>query len=64
MNEQSNNTNAAFMEITSKKPETQDKKILAVEEKIKKMSSDSDNTEQLISKIEALHKDISTSFPG
>lgn len=64
MNEQTNNTHAAFMEVTSKKIEVQDKKIVAIEEKIK---SNPDNTEmihQLIGTIDGLRKDVKASrFP-
>jgi hypothetical protein len=63
MNEQSNNTNAAFMEITSQKLDTQDKKIHAVEEKIKNISTDSDLTRDLLSKMEELRKEVSVSLP-
>ena len=62
MNEQINNTNAAFMEITSKKLDTQDKKIVAVEEKIKNITTDADLHKNIISKIEELRKEISVSF--
>jgi len=58
MNEQTNNTNAAFMEVTSRRIEVQDKKMIAIEEKIKNIPDNAD----LIIKVDALRKELSSSF--
>ena len=52
MNDQTNNTNAAFMEVTSKKIEVQDKKMLAIEEKIKKIPDNAESIRHLITKVD------------
>ena len=53
------NTNAAFMEVTSKKIDMQDQKILSVEEKIKNLLPDAGNNGDLLLKIEELRKKAS-----
>lgn len=58
MNEQINNTNAAFMEVTSRKVEVQDKKIAAMEEKIKDMPENTELLRRLLSSIEGLRSDV------
>lgn len=58
MNEQINNTNAAFMEVTSRKVEVQDKRIAAMEEKIKDMPKNTELLCKLLSSIEGLRSDV------
>jgi hypothetical protein len=58
MTEQTNYVNAAFMEVTSKKVEAQDKKILAIEEKIKTNPENTELMRELISMIDTLKKDL------
>lgn len=58
MNEQINNTSAAFMEVTSRKVELQDKKIAAIEEKIKGIPDNTQLLHNLLSSVEGLHSDI------
>jgi hypothetical protein len=62
MNEQTNNTNAAFMELTSKKIDVQDKKIVAIEEEIKNIPDNANLIGDLIAKVDALPKELSSSF--
>ena len=62
MNEQTNNTNAAFMEVTSRKLEVQDKKIVAIEEKMENIPDNSKQIGDLITKVDALRKELSSSF--
>ncbi len=64
MNEESNNVNAAFMEVVSKKVEGQDKKIVALEEKIKIIPDNAKQFQNLVSAIHGLRDDIKESrFP-
>ncbi len=58
MNEQTNNTSAAFMEVTSRKVKVQDKKIAAIEEKIKGIPDNTQLLHNLLSSVEDLHSDI------
>jgi len=62
MIEQTNNTNAAFMEVTSKKMELVDKKMLAIEEKIKNITDNANLIGDLITKVDALRDEFSSSF--
>lgn len=62
MSEQTNNTNAAFMEVTSKKMELVDKKMLAIEEKIKNIPDNANLIGHLITKVDALREEFSSSF--
>ena len=52
MNEESNKINVAFMEVVSKKAERQDKKIAALEEKIKQMPDNTELFQNLVSAIQ------------
>ena len=61
MNEESNNINAAFMEVTSKKVEGQDKKIAALEEKIKNIPDNEELYQKLVNAIHGLREDIKES---
>lgn len=58
MNEQTNNTSAAFMEVTSRKVEGQDKKIAAIEEKIKDIPTNTELLRKVLYGVEGLHSDI------
>ncbi len=62
MNEQTNNTNAAFMEVTSKKMELVDKKVIAIEEKIKNIPDYTRLMVNLKTKVDELHDAFSSSF--
>ena len=62
MNEQTNNTNAAFMEVTSKKMELVDKKVIAIEEKIKNIPDNAALIGDLIIKVDELREEFSSSF--
>ncbi|MEP6748323.1 MAG: hypothetical protein ABJB86_11400 [Bacteroidota bacterium] len=62
MNEQTNNINAAFMEVTSKKMELVDKKMLAIEEKIKNTPDNAGLIGDLTTKVDELHDAFSSSF--
>jgi hypothetical protein len=65
MNEQPNNTNSAFMEVTSRKLDRQDKKISELQEVVTKMTDGSDQIQRLISTVETLKSEIRTSaFPA
>ena len=61
MNEESNKINVAFMEVVSKKAEGQDKKIAALEEKIKQMPDNTELFQNLVSAIQGLREDIKES---
>src|SRR5665213_657002 len=64
MDEQSNNTNAAFMEVTSRKVEGQDRKITAIEEKMKNIPEQTELIRKLIGTVEELRADAKNShFP-
>ena len=58
MNEQDNNTSAAFMEVTSRKVEGQDKKIAAIEEKMKDMPANNELLRKLLDSVEILRSDL------
>ncbi|MCW3090485.1 MAG: hypothetical protein JWP81_1554 [Ferruginibacter sp.] len=58
MNEQTNNTQAAFMEVTMRKVETQDKKIAAIEEIVKHISGNTELIQKLLTTVEELHSDV------
>ena len=58
MNEQTNNMQAAFMEVTTRKVETQDKKIAAIEEKVKDIPGNTELIQKLITTVEGLHSDV------
>ncbi len=58
MNEQDNNTSAAFMEVTSRKVEGQDKKIAAMEEKMKDIPANAELLHKLLNSVEGLRSDI------
>lgn len=65
MNEQASNTNAVFMEITSRKVEGQDKRIAAVEEKIKNIPDNTELIQKLLGTVEGLRVEVKNSrFPG
>lgn len=61
MNEQTSNTNAAFMEVTSRKVDGQDKKIAAIEEKIQNISDNTELIQKLISTVEGLQDEVKCS---
>jgi glucosamine 6-phosphate synthetase-like amidotransferase/phosphosugar isomerase protein len=64
MNEQTENINAAFLEVTTKKVETMDKKITALEEKSKSISNNTETIQKLIGTMEELQNDVKSSrFP-
>jgi hypothetical protein len=58
MNEQDNSTSAAFMEVTSRKVEGQDKKIAAIEEKMKDIPANTELLHKLWDSVEALRSDL------
>lgn len=58
MNEQNNNTSAAFMEVTTRKVEGQDKKIAAIEEKIKDIPANTELLQKVLSSVDRLRSDI------
>lgn len=58
MNEQDKNTSAAFMEVTSRKVEGQDKKITAIEEKIKDMSANIELLHKVLNSVEGIRSEI------
>ena len=58
MNDQNNNTSAAFMEVTTRKVEGQDKKIAAIEEKIKDIPASTELLHKVLSSVDELHWDI------
>jgi len=64
MNEQSNNTNAAFMEVTSRKVEVYDKKIEVLEQKLMSIPDNKDLIQKLTDMVEVLGNDINNNrFP-
>jgi hypothetical protein len=64
MNEQESSTSAAFMEVTSRKVEGLDKKIAALEEKIKNIPDNTQLIQKLIIAVERLRDDVKNSnFP-
>lgn len=58
MNEQNNNTSAAFMEVTTRKVEGQDKKIAAIEEKIKDIPANTELLHKVLRAVDDLRTDI------
>ncbi len=58
MNEQNNNTSAAFMEVTTRKVEGQDKKIAAIEEKIKDIPANTELLQKVLNSVDRLRSDI------
>ena len=65
MDEQSNNTNAAFMEVTSRKVEGQDRKITVIEEKLNNIPEQTELIRKLIGTVERLREDVKNShFPA
>lgn len=58
MNEEVNNTSAAFMQVTSQKIESQDKRIVAVEEKINNVPDNSAAIQKLTDLVRGLSIDI------
>ena len=58
MNEQTNDMQAAFMEVTTRKVETQDKQIAAIEEKVKDIPGNTELIQKLITTVEGLHSDV------
>ena len=64
MTDQTNNTQTAFMEVTSKKVDAQDKKITILEEKLKAIPDNKELIQKLISRIDGLQEDVKASrFP-
>ncbi|SDX68546.1 hypothetical protein SAMN05444410_1263 [Hydrobacter penzbergensis] len=59
MNQQDNNTSAAFMEVTSRKMEGLDKKIDALEGKLKEIPAHAEPLNKLLDSMERLRSDIS-----
>jgi len=58
MNDQNNNTSAAFMEVTTRKVEGQDKKIVAIEEKIRDIPANTELLHKVLSSVDELRCDI------
>ena len=58
MNEYNNSTSAAFMEVTSRKVEGQDKKIAAIEEKVKDIPANTELLQKVLSSVDGLRSDI------
>ncbi len=58
MNEHNNSTSAAFMEVTSRKVEGQDKKISAIEEKIKDIPANAELLHKVLNGVDGLRSDI------
>src|SRR4051794_2472417 len=58
MNEQTNNTQAIFMEVTSRKVETLEEKIKAIEEKAKDIPDNTELIQTLLTIMEGLRSDI------
>lgn len=58
MTDQNNNTSAAFMEVTTRKVEGQDKKIVAIEEKIKDIPANTELLHKVLSSVDRLRSDI------
>ncbi len=64
MNEEVSNTGAAFMEVSFKKIENQEKRIAAVEEKINNIPDNTQLFQKVISTIEGLKNEVKTNrFP-
>ena len=64
MDEQVSKTSIAFMEVTSRKVDLQDKKIASLEEKIKNIPDNTDLIQKLIILVETLKEDVKNShFP-
>ena len=61
MNEEENNTNAAFREVVLKKVETQDKRTAALEEKVNHIPDNTEQMQMLISTVEGLRNDLQNS---
>ena len=61
MMEEENKTGAAFMEVTSRKVDLQDKKIASLEEKIKNIPDNTELIQKLISTVEGLRDGITKS---
>ena len=57
MNEQNNSTSAAFMEVTSRKVEGQDKKIAAIEEKMKDIPANTELLHKVLNSVERMRSD-------
>ena len=58
MNDQTNNTQAIFMEVTSRKVEAHDKKITAIEEKVDNILGNTELFQKLFAAVEKLHSDV------
>jgi hypothetical protein len=58
MNEQTNSSSVAFMEVTSRKIDCQDKKIVLLEEKLKSIPDNTAIIQKLILKVEGLGEDF------
>ncbi|MDQ2720624.1 MAG: hypothetical protein M3Z26_12810 [Bacteroidota bacterium] len=64
MNGQTENTNAAFLEVTTRKVETIDKKLAALEEKSKNISQNTEAIQKMIDIMKELQNDVKNSrFP-
>lgn len=64
MNEEVTNTGAAFMEVSFKKIENQEKRIAAVEEKINNIPDNTQLIQKVINTVEGLRNDVKTNhFP-
>ncbi|MBI2283090.1 MAG: hypothetical protein HYU71_05230 [Bacteroidetes bacterium] len=58
MNEQVNQKNAAFMEVTSHKVEVQDQRIMVVEENLSQVKADTEALKRLSEEISEFHSDL------
>lgn len=58
MNDQNSNTSVAFMEVTTRKVEGQEKKIVAIEEKIKDIPANTELLHKVLSSVDELRSDI------
>lgn len=58
MNDQNNNTSAAFMEVLTQKVEGQDEKIVAIEEKIKDIPANTELLHKVLRGVDGLRSDI------
>lgn len=64
MNDQTDTSHAVFMELTSKKMELQDKKIISLEEKLNAFPDNAEPIKELIRKIDDLQQKVAASvFP-
>ncbi len=64
MNEDENNTSAAFREVVLKKVESQDKQIAALDEKVNNIPDNMEQIQMVISTLEGLRHDVqSNRFP-